>query len=131
MDKKIWWNRAKKILKGFLAAWVLTALGMIVSGAAMMLTPVSVRTGSWIIVASASAGGFLFGRASSAAVGRRGLPVGLTAGLILSLSMLAAYLLFFSPLVDGSLNLLPLLFPVSAASFGGISAVFAKEGGRE
>ncbi len=125
MDKKISWDSPKKIIRGFLAAWFLTALGMTAAGIAMMITPVGVHTGSCIIIASASAGGFLFGRACASAVGRRGILVGLLAGIILSLSLLAAYLLFFGMTLNDSLNLFPLIFPVGAASFGGISGVFA------
>ena len=51
--------------------------------------------------------------------------MGLLAGIILSLSLLAAYLLFFGMTLNDSLNLFPLIFPVGAASFGGISGVFA------
>ena len=127
MDKKISWDRPKKIIRGFLAAWFLTALGMTAAGIAMMITRYLrvVHTGSCIIIASASAGGFLFGRACASAVGRRGILVGLLAGIILSLSLLAAYLLFFGMTLNDSLNLFPLIFPVGAASFGGISGVFA------
>lgn len=127
MDKKISWDRPKKIFRGFLAAWLLTLLGMVTAGIAMMAAPVSVRAGSYIIIAAASAGGFLFGRISAAAVGRRGILVGMLAGSMLAASLLAAYLLFFGLTLNGSLNCFPLLFPVGAASFGGISGVFAGE----
>ena len=87
-------DRPMKILKGFLAAWVLIALGIVGAGLVMLLTPAGIKTGSYIIIGAASAGGFLCGSSASSAVGRRGLIVGLISGMILSLTILAAYLLF-------------------------------------
>ena len=129
MDKNVLLSKQKKVLKGFLSAWILTAAGIVGAGIAMLLTPMSVQTGSYVIVAAASAGGFLFGRAASSAVGKRGLLVGLLSGLILSLTLLAAYLLFFG-MMTGSVDLLPLLFPTAASCAGGMAGVLRSGGGK-
>ena len=71
MDKKMMIDRPMKILKGFLAAWVLIALGIVGAGLVMLLTPAGIKTGSYIIIGAASAGGFLCGSSASSAVGRR------------------------------------------------------------
>ena len=116
-------NKQKKLLKGFLSAWILIAAGIIGAGIAMLLTPVSIRTGSYVIIAAASVGGFLFGTAAAAAAGKRGLVVGFCAGVVLSMSILAAYLLFFGITADLSLNYLPLLLPAVFGAAGGIYGV--------
>ena len=121
MDKNIFLSKQKKLLKGFLSAWILIAAGIIGAGIAMLLTPVSIRTGSYVIIAAASVGGFLFGTA--AAAGKRGLVVGFCAGVVLSMSILAAYLLFFGITADFSLNYLPLLLPAVFGAAGGIYGV--------
>ena len=134
MDKKLTVGRPLRILKGFLAAWILTAAGIIGSGFVMLLTPVGTEGGSYIIIGAASAGGFLCGSASSSAVGRRGLVVGLMAGVILSLTLLVFYLLFFGVAADLSLNYLPLLFPAAAAAAGGVfgvSGIRSADGGKK
>lgn len=123
MDRKMTAERPLKILKGFLAAWILTAAGIIGSGFVMLLTPVGIEGGSYIIIGAASAGGFLCGAAASSAVGRRGLVVGLMTGVILSLTILLVYLLFFGTTANSSLNYLPLAFPVASAGVGGIFGV--------
>ncbi len=123
MDKNVFFNKQKKLLKGFFTAWVLIAAGIIGSGMIMLLTPMSIRTGSYVIVAAAAAGGFLFGAAAASAMGKRGLAVGFAAGLILSMSILAVYLLFFGVSVDPSFNYLPLLLPAASGSIGGLYGV--------
>ena len=117
MDKKMMIDRPMKILKGFRAAWVLIALGMVGAGLVMLLTPAGIKTGSYIIIGAASAGGFLCGSSASSAVGRRGLIVGLT--------ILAAYLLFFGVAADQSLNYLPLGLPAAAGAAGGLFGMAA------
>lgn len=114
MDKKMMIDRPMKILKGFLAAWVLIALGIVGAGLVMLLTPAGIKTGSYIIIGAASAGGFLCGSSASSAVGRRGLIVGLISGMILSLTILAAYLLFFGVAARSVSEL-----PASGTSCGG------------
>ena len=89
----------------------------------MLLTPMSIRTGSYVIIAAASAGGFLFGTAAASAAGKRGLAVGFFAGVILSLSILAAYLLFFGIAAEPSLNYFPLLLPAVSGAIGGLAGV--------
>ena len=125
MDKKMMIDRPMKILKGFLAAWVLIALGIVGAGIVMLLTPAGIKTGSYIIIGAASAGGFLCGSSASSAVGRRGLIVGLISGMILSLTILAAYLLFFGVAADQSLNYLPLGLPAAAGAAGGLFGMAA------
>lgn len=65
MDKKMMIDRPMKILKGFLAAWVLIALGIVGAGLVRLLTPAGIKTGSYIIIGAASAGGFLCGSPAS------------------------------------------------------------------
>lgn len=113
-------DRPMKILKGFLIAWVLIALGIVGAGMILLLTPAGIKTGSYIIIGAASVGGFLCGTSTSGAVGRRGLIVGFLSGMILSLTIFAAYLLFFGIAADQSLNYLPLGFPAAAGAVGGI-----------
>ena len=120
MDKKMMIDRPMKILKGFLTAWLLIALGIAAAGMVLFLTPAGIKTGAYIILGAASAGGFLWGTSASAAVGRRGLIVGLICGIILSLTIFAAYLLFFGVAADRSLNYLPLGLPAAAGAVGGI-----------
>ena len=43
MDKKMMIDRPMKILKGFLAAWVLIALGIVGAGLVMLLTPAGIK----------------------------------------------------------------------------------------
>ena len=77
MDKKMMIDRPMKILKGFLAAWVLIALGIVGAGLVMLLTPAGIKTGSYIIIGAASAGGFLCGVAADQSLNY--LPLGLPA----------------------------------------------------
>ena len=123
MDKNIFLNKQKKLVKGFFSAWILIAAGILGAGVAMLLTPMSIRTGSYVMIAAASAGGFLFGNAAASAVGKRGLAVGFCAGVILSMSILAAYLLFFGMAAELSLNYIPLLLPAASGGIGGLFGV--------
>lgn len=125
MDRKVMLNRIKKIIKGFLNAWILIAAGILAAGLVTLLTSAGLKTGSYIIIGSISAGGFICGLSASSAAGRRGLLVGAAAGMILSLSVLAAYLLYFGPAVENSLNILPLTLPVGTGAAGGIFGISA------
>lgn len=123
MEKENVFGGIKKSVKGFTAAALAAAFGVFASGALAALTSMKLETAPVVIMAFVTVGAFVNGACAAGAVGKKGLIVGLCAGLLYTACVISC-MAFVSGCTDiMSARLALFAFPIAASAAAGVFAV--------